>query len=231
MFSRIKSKLFKRSSRFPRKKVKKNGFWFIDIPRTSSSSIRTELANTFGSTYGKSNLLENEFEVNGSYKDHLTASQAMKHISPRDWEQLFTFTIVRNPWDRMVSLYFYRAKKGQIPTGLSFKDYISQLKSPRYNCSNSMHYRPSYYYGAAEFILDKKENVIVDYIGKFEERESSLKYISKRINCPTLGKLCLQKAKPSEKHYSMLYDKECRELVSKVYARDIELFGYEFEEA
>ncbi|MCK4895136.1 MAG: sulfotransferase family 2 domain-containing protein [Calditrichia bacterium] len=211
-------------------KIKKNGFWFIDIPRTSSSSIKIELSNVHGPIYGKSNLIDKGYGKKSYFKDHLTA-QEVKSIFKEDlWNKLFTFTIVRNPWDRMLSLYFYRLLKGQLPSDLDFRDYIIQLKSPRYKLAKSMHSRPTYYYGSAEYILDEKDNVIVDFIGKYENREEALQVISKRIDCPMHGELCLQKAKPSDSHYSRFYDNETRKLVADVFAKDIELFGYEFED-
>ena len=158
-------------------------------------------------------------------------AQEVKSIFKEDlWNKLFTFTIVRNPWDRMVSLYFYRLLKGQLPSDLDFRDYIIQLKSPRYKLAKSMHSRPTYYYGSSEYILDEKDNVIVDFIGKYENREEALQVISKRIDCPMRSELCLQKAKPPDLHYSRFYDNETRKLVADVFAKDIELFGYEFED-
>jgi len=36
-----------------RRSIIKNGFWFVDIPRTSSISVRVQLVRRFGSVYGK----------------------------------------------------------------------------------------------------------------------------------------------------------------------------------
>jgi hypothetical protein len=130
----------------------------------------------------------------------------------------------------MVSLYFYRLNRGQIPSNLNFRDYIIQLKNPRYKLAKSMHSRSAYYYGLAEYVLDEKDNIIVDFISKYENRGEALQAISKRINCPQLGELCLQQAKPSDSHYSKFYDNVTRKLVADVFAKDIEVFGYEFED-
>ena len=38
--------------------IKANGFWFVDIPRTSSTSIRVELGQQYGPAYAKANGIE-----------------------------------------------------------------------------------------------------------------------------------------------------------------------------
>ncbi|MEQ9484597.1 sulfotransferase family 2 domain-containing protein [Coleofasciculus sp. F4-SAH-05] len=142
---------------------------------------------------------------------------------------MFTFTLVMNPWDRMVSFYLYRKKRGNLPDEVSFRDYILQFNSPRYKRAKSLHSLPFYYYGLAEYILDKNDKIIVDFVGKYESRETDIKTISQRLDCPSLGHLCLQKAKPLEMHYSQFYDEETKNIVGRVFAQDIELFGYRFE--
>ena len=41
--------------------IKRNGFWFIDIPRTSSCSIKVEPGNTFGPVYEKANTIDKDY--------------------------------------------------------------------------------------------------------------------------------------------------------------------------
>lgn len=224
-WNRVVSKIYPYD---PVKEIRKNGFWFVDVPRTSSTAIKIELANTYGAAYGKRNVLEPGYGSKSYFKGHLTAQEAKALLTEEVWRNLFTFTMVRNPWDRMVSLYCFRLKREHLSPDISFKEYVLQLKSPRYRAADSMHSGPAFYYGAAEYVLDKQGNIMVDYIGKYETRDVSIREISQRINCPQLGKLCLQKAKPSERHYSSYYDAETRKLIAEVYAQDIEIFDYEF---
>lgn len=83
--------------------VKKNGFWFVDIPRTSSSSIKIELAHMYGKAYSKINLLERnlidkKYTLDKSpFKNHLTAIEMKRILGEKIWDEIFTFTLVRNP--------------------------------------------------------------------------------------------------------------------------------------
>ena len=91
--------------------IRKNGFWFVDIPRTSSSSIRSELGKHFGRAYGKTNVNEREYQTPQIFRDHITARKMKALLGNKTWESIFTFTIVRNPWERIFSMYHYRKKR------------------------------------------------------------------------------------------------------------------------
>ena len=227
------------SRRIVLRQIKSNGFWFVDIPRTSSSSIRTELARQFGSIYGKENLLDQRLKIVTDRRrqsmqslgivDHSTAQHIKNVLGSKAWYDLYTFALVRNPWDRMVSLYFYRLKRGQIDSGLSFRDYIVQLRTPRYSVKGSMHSRSAYYYSASEYICDQNGALMVDYVGRYEERWQFIETVSKALAYPSLGGLVTQQAKPDGFHYSQLYDAESELIVGNAHAKDIDLFGYQFE--
>lgn len=133
--------------------VGRNGFWFVDIPRTSSSSRRTELASQFGPIYGQSNLLDEGLRrvslprhawlkrlgIGG----HSTAQPVRGVLGPWFWADIFTFSLVRNPWSTRLPPYFYLIKRGHISSMLSFRDDFGRSSSPRYGIQNSMHPRPA----------------------------------------------------------------------------------------
>jgi hypothetical protein len=59
--------------------------------------------------------------------DHLTAQDMQKRLGNDLWRELFTFSFIRNPWDRFLSLYFYRRNCGELQSNVTFKDYARQL--------------------------------------------------------------------------------------------------------
>ena len=63
---------------------------FIHIPRTGGTSIE----KSFGLTLG------NE-------EKHLSAAELREKAGPEKWAQSFVFSFVRNPWDRIISLYHH----------------------------------------------------------------------------------------------------------------------------
>lgn len=209
--------------------VIRDGFWFVDIPRTSSSSIRSELGQQFGRAHGKRKVMQAEFARPQLFSDHLTARQMRSIIGPRHWQKLFTFTMVRNPWDRVHSMYHYRRKIAQnLPAGWTFDDYVCALVEAD---ERSAHFAlDAYRLGAADYVTGEDGEVIVSYIARFERRSEDLQHIAQTIHCEALGQRVLQYAAPKGRHYSEFYSDKTRELIARRYAQDVELFHYSFEQ-
>jgi hypothetical protein len=80
---------------------------FVHCPRTSGTSIRRALLKGQGP-----NDPENLQEVGALHKGlfwnnqkHSYASMIKDNIDPEIWQTRLKFSVVRNPWDRMVSLF------------------------------------------------------------------------------------------------------------------------------
>lgn len=171
--------------------IRRCAFWFVDIPRTSSRSIKVELASHFGPAYGKTNLLEKEYKTKQLLPDHLTAHEVRDLVGEVAWQNIFTFSIMRNSWDRVLSHYHYCIKANEIPSRWTFKEYVSRRVDADAD-TPYFKYRPSRM-GATEFIFDDNGNCLVDTIIKFEDdRSVSFAPIAERLNVPELGQLHLQ---------------------------------------
>ncbi len=147
-------------------------------------------------------------------------------IGETSWDTLYTFTFVRNPFDRVQSLYHYLKKFDEIPDGWDFTEFVQRLvdaddKTPYLGYHGLR-------YDASEFILDKKGKMLVDDVFRYENRSEGVKRISEKIGFPELGQLHILHASPRGDGYRALYDDATRELVSQRFAKDIKLFDYSF---
>ena len=226
--------------------LRRHGFYFVDVPRTSSTSIRHDLGRRFGLPYTKYPPRSPKLML----RNHLSALEIRELFGEPLWDKLFTFTMVRNPWARMYSWYRYcrpRQKSGfrefvlavnasrpENPVGKqqSAANPTAQrhAKKPESPVRKRQLYSRLLYRAAADYVCDKRGRILVDYVARYEHRERDLDHIRKRLNMKTLGGRPLNRSTPRGDHYSRHYDGETGEIVRTMYARDIELFGYEFED-
>lgn len=171
---------------------------FIHIPKTGGTSISTWLKNAYGVNYNKG------FKHAGYEK------------MEREFGDLgFTYTVVRNPWDRVVSAYFYyKGKNSRIVKSvngmMSFKEYANDVGKALIMSQQSL-------------ATDK-----INLVLKFENLQEDFKQIQKfyGIKKP-LGK----KNTTKHEHYSKYYENDDY-LINKIgelYALDIKRYNYDFE--
>lgn len=206
--------------------IRRTGFWFIDIPRTGSSALRAELSHYFGAAYGKENVNERRFRSRQLMPDHLTAREMRTLVSPAIWDNLFTFSFVRNPFDRILSLYRYRSEVGKIPDHWSFCEFVARMVEAD-NDTPYFQY-PPVRMAASDFLVDNEGTVLVNKIFRFENREAELKKIADRIKIESFANLKAQSTKKNDKDYRKAYEDKTRELVELHSKRDLKLFEYEF---
>ncbi len=222
----VRSLKKKRRMRHAVKSIRQTGIWFVDIPRTSSTAVKIELGRHFGPAYGKTNVIETHLATEQMVPDHLTAAQMRKQVGAKHWNKLSTFTIVRNPWDRVLSLYNYLSKRQGIPEDWSFTDFLERMV--RADADTPFFMFQGVRLGAMDYILDEDGTVLVKHIIRYENRAEGLTRIAGILDLPELGQLQAQKASPASYDYRDFYTSRTRDLVGERFAQDVLLLGYEF---
>ncbi len=223
MIKRILNKI--RKARFANKEAYKinkkgtliNSFYesktiFIHIPKTAGISL---IKSIFGDV-----TLEGHRSV-GYYKQ----------VFKNRYSGFFTFTIVRNPWDRLYSSYKFLQKgginihdKNAFETHLSiykdFEDFVLKGLNEKI-ISKITHFIPQH-----EFVCDKNGEIIVDYVGKFENLNKSVDKINDILK---LEFKLEHYNKTNKKDYKDVYTTEMIEKVNQIYKKDIDIFEYNFK--
>lgn len=144
-------------------------------------------------------------------------------------DYVFSFSIVRNPWARLVSTWKdkvvnqwsdqfpEKARKWRIPTFKQYKDKGFDFFIKNIIPSSNEH-------------VELQVNLIdlnnVDFIGRFESLQQDFDIICDKIG---LSRYNLpHENKTNHKHYTEYYNDETRKIVAEKYAKDIEYFGYRF---
>jgi hypothetical protein len=209
-----------------REAVRRDGFWFVDVPRTSSTSIRYELGRAFGPLHGKRNTDSAEHRTAQMFRDHLTAGEMRALLGPDLWEELYTFSIVRNPWDRAVSHYERRRRRGNIPDDWGFAEYLRRHVAA--TADTPYFEAPAFRHGAAEMLTDADGSLLVRHVVRFEDREAGLAPVRAKLGLANLGHTQIQTSGGSGRDYRAMYDDETRALIAERFANDIRLFDYTF---
>lgn len=203
---------------YVRQRLAEMGFWFVDIPRTSSTSIRLALYERYGKVFGKPS---NSQGIGvGLIPPHTTALRVREQLGGQIWDQLTTFTIVRNPFERVLSLYRFLRSNG-VMKSLSFAQYVDRLVSGGFDYH--AHYLSNWGY-----VSDEAGNCIVSEIFRFEDREAALVRIAEITLCPELLSGGRKTYQTVGRHYSEFYDPASRRKVERHFSDDLERFSYRF---
>jgi hypothetical protein len=191
-------------------------FIFIHIPKTSGNSLslflQKYIANKIiqrDSTMGKNQGIDVMCEKTEKEIKHRPVSYYYK-IYPNKSKKYLKFTIVRNPYDRILSFYFWAKGKNTTFQRNEFKKFIEK--------SDDYQYKYIMYKGTHDFQIIHYENMMEE-IKKME----IFKHISFE-NYPLLNA-----SENSKKRFQDRYDKELQDLVYNKWKKDFELFGYTYE--
>ena len=193
---------------------------FIHIPKCCGSSIENILADD--SCIFRSMTFPHNF--NFKYPlNHCTLMdiKRSKVLYP-NFDKFYSFTFVRNPFDRLVSEYFYLIGGNR---ALKDRKHNKDIKRELINLSNK---ESTGIQGCHCISQHKFINNDIDFIGRFENLQNDFDIVCDKVGIPRQQLPHVNKSE--HKHYTEYYDDETRQIVAERYAKDIELFGYKFGE-
>jgi hypothetical protein len=144
--------------------------------------------------------------------NHVRLNTIMSYVSPEVFENYFKFGFVRNPWDRIVSLYHWALANGSICGEASFADFI-----------RSKPHAPGVW---GQLSINRK--LAIDFVGRYENLETDFEAALNKVNLPAMPLVRAKAGVRPTKNYREYYDDELREFVATCCRREIETFGYEF---
>ena len=212
-------------------------FVFLAVPRTGSTTIRNILDGYSDIKSVHITETTNDFP----FYNHISALELKKIFDGRDWHwfDYKRFCVIRNPYDRVVSLYHHylqerakarrkrdivlsmidtvkdNLKPSRIPT---FKDYVMRIE-PETRLPTSL----------KNFICDEKSNFLVEDVLMYERLKEELpRYFYDLEIDFSAEDIPHLNASKDRSEYRSYYDEETIEKVSTIYAYEIARFGYSF---
>ncbi len=149
------------------------------------------------------------------YYEHMPAWRIRELLGAETWNSYFTFCFERNPWDKVVSYYYWKLY-GQGRPMPEFGDWL-QRKTHRLPVDSPLY-------------CDADGEVLVDKIYEYRDLSAALEDLRQRTGLELAEPLPREKAEiaPERRPYTEFYDDAGREQVARLFAREIELMGYRF---
>ena len=222
------------------------GCIFIHIPKNAGTSMEQYLMDI---TFGKEDPTFNPY-VGGAYT-HYTLSQIRDELksggaktragavrtgcnpqypssSEGIYDKFFKFAIVRNPWERMISLYEYcvaGGRENELWVGCDFRTFCHKFKENRLLVHSAHSYKGEIY---KEHLRKQHEFIDrdIDFVLRYENLSKDFKRVADHLglSVPFLPKTNSSKRRPREEYYDNL----TKDLVREIFVEDIRVFSYHF---
>lgn len=202
----------------------KHGFLFIHIPKTAGNSIQNILKY-----YSEEKIVcvaphqdgVERFQIRSDVYEihkHSTLLEYQNQLGQEVINQLFKFTCVRNPWERMISFYFSGHRQVLHWNRAEFVELVNDVK-------------PVIDFVTLDRDCEKGQKLFesMDYYIRFEQLNKGFENVCARIGIPPV-KLPRHNTSNHD-HYSTYYDDELVELIREIFQKEINYWGFRFEKA
>ncbi len=204
-------------------------FIFIHIPKTAGSSVTRALAGFAEppvQAWVHGLLRQVGIHVNyfgpvqwKQFRTHSTAAVLKRHLPEQVYSDFFKFAFVRNPWDRLVSSYYYllnnrmHHRHRRVCSLRDFEEYVN-YEAWRNKMSQTA------------FLVQPDGRLIVDFVGRFETLREDFAHVGRvlklDVSLPHINRTL-------HRDYRSYYTDRTARLVAEYWREDIEMFGYTFD--
>ena len=198
---------------------KKLGLIFIHIPKTGGTSI--EYAFNFYNDNNKATGIKN-----GKAMQHFTWQEYEKFFLSLNrqlpYNNYFKFSIVRNPYDRLISEYYWCQVPGVgFKSNQSFNDFTNTVE----NIVKNKNFKETVYHDhfiPQHHFIYKNDKLVVNKLFKFEKFNEIIIFLKQKYkinNVPHIN---------SQEYNKIKLDYYQKLKIYNIYKNDFKLFGYKF---
>lgn len=233
----------------------KHRFIFIKSAKTASTSVELMLSKICGPSDVLTPIAPFDYRFDTDYyeyqprnyegfENHMSASAIKKKVGEEVWNQYLKITIVRNPWDMVVSRYHW--EKARLWPSI-MKNIVNIIREPlaivRYkrllhrikmifvlsSFSNFIiHFDKTW--TNSRFYFEGEGKPVCDVYLRFENLSKGLNDLERMLGVQ-LGDLphLKTKSRKEKKHYSQYFTQQQKERIERLFKHEIEVFGYTFD--
>lgn len=217
-------------------------FIFIKSAKTAGTSIEAALSNyckdddvvtplgDFAFNRGDNGEWIHKSMNPGNFQQHDWGITIKNKVEPEIWDNYFKFSIARNPWERVVSLFTWKSRND--PALKPYKRFHHRLGFPFDELKETRKLFSDFVKGDWQtndrfYVIDGE--LSVDFIIRYENLEDDFKKACKRIGISEIALPHLKTGFRKSYHYSEYYDEESKAIVAERHENDLRLLGYQFE--
>lgn len=204
---------------------------FVHIPKCAGMSIETAFVDAHGLTWeSRFPLLltpNNNPDLGPPRLAHLKPAEYRRigYAPEWMWREYFTFSFVRNPWHRVVSLYRYM----RYDERCSFRTFVVDV------LANELMQTKRWFVGQqVEWLLDEEGGLEVDFIGRVENIFSHFQIVRSNAGLPNSvilphcnnSRVSGRKVYPVYAREADYYCDVTARVVEELYKDDCEQLGY-----
>lgn len=203
----------------------KHRFLFVHIPKTGGNSIQKALI-----PYSEDQITTHlpfqdgidRFGIQNSdypYHKHATLREYKNLIPKKIYSPLTKFTVVRNPWERMISFYYSPHENRSSFDPKVFEKVVNDAKSINEFVDTRTR---------LEKLLGKNplSHGEIRYFLRFERLQENFEQVCRSLGLPALTLDILNTS--SKGDYRSYYNQKLKNLVKDKFKNEIEYFGYQF---
>ena len=199
-------------------------FIFAAVPKTGTHSVRQALREHMSAEdIEQVGLFVNKrfpYEQLAAIRHgHLSLEQVRPYVGEQIFAGYFKFAFVRNPFDRFVSYCAFMTRDRDIfqRAPQAVMHHFLFVEPPE----KHILFQPQH-----TVLTGEDGGLLADMVGRVEDMQASYDAICARIGIPSRP---LEQVNGSKRgDYRQYYDESLKAGVAQRYARDLELFGYEF---
>lgn len=208
-------------------------FVFVHVPKVAGTSITNALGGRTGMFWASN--AEGERQL---FSTHTYASELRRFIGPAQYNAYYKFAFVRNPWDRLFSLYNFMTHSKEINRqGQIFDQEEAERRGFKwFLLENRMKSTRVKLYGVDLNVcqqttpqldwLSDGDKLIVDFVGTYENLQQDFQLVSDSLK---LDATLPWENKHTRRRYIDVYDNEMIDFVAHYHKKDIDMFGYTFD--
>ena len=146
--------------------------------------------------------------------NHARALFIRNHVDAEVWDSYYKFCFERNPWDKLISIYYWEHREEPRPTILQYlksKDFVD-FRTRSWN------------------MYTEDSKVIVDKVFLYDQLPQALAQIQGKIGLDEPLTLPLTKTsqRKDKRNYQEILTNDCREEIAEICHQEIDLFDFQW---